>query len=60
MNVPLRRITEVPCECPACGWSGLTGNTEPDVDGDGSLGCPRCHTIVTIHYLPHEKGSNVV
>jgi len=38
----MQRITEVPCYCPQCAWSGVTGEAEPDVDGDGSLGCPKC------------------
>ena len=40
------KITDVPCNC-ACGWSGTVGDCEPDVDGDGSLGCPICLKIVT-------------
>ena len=32
--------------CPACSWTGSVNECEPDVDGDGSLGCPRCNAIV--------------
>ena len=27
-------------ECPRCGQRFAVGDCEPDVDGDGSLGCP--------------------
>jgi len=30
----------------ACGWSGIVDNCIPDVDGDGSLGCPKCEKVV--------------
>lgn len=43
-----RKITDVLCQCPGCGWAGTVGDCEPDVDGDGSLGCPRCNQVVTI------------
>lgn len=43
MNIrTLRRITEIPCKCPTCGWQGVTGDCKTDVDGDGNLGCPEC------------------
>ncbi len=41
------RITDVPCEC-SCGWWGIVYDCEPDVDGEGSLGCPRCLKIVEV------------
>jgi len=44
--VPLGSITDTPAKCPACGWDGRAGQCEPDVDGDGSLGCPRCNAVV--------------
>ncbi len=28
--------------CPCCGWVGIVDDCEPDVDGDGQLGCPKC------------------
>ena len=44
---PIRkRITDVACVCPVCGWTGTVGECEPDVDGDGSLGCPKCNAVV--------------
>jgi len=30
----------------SCGWCGTVGDCEPDVDGDGSLGCPVCFSVV--------------
>lgn len=39
-------ITSVPAVCQACEWQGTAGECEPDIDGDGSLGCPRCRGIV--------------
>ncbi len=41
------RITDVLCEC-SCGWRGIVYDCEPDVDGDGNLGCPRCLKIVEV------------
>lgn len=37
-----KRITDVKCKCPECRWEGTVGECEPDIDGDGSLGCPAC------------------
>jgi len=31
--------------CP-CGWEGSAYQAEPDVDGEGNLGCPLCGAIV--------------
>lgn len=42
----LRSILDVPFECLACGWKGPAVETEPDVDGDGRMGCPQCNTVV--------------
>lgn len=43
----MRSITEVQMICPNCNWTGPVADCEPDVDGDGSLGCPECEGIVT-------------
>ena len=40
------RITDVIMKCDSCGWIGPVSETEPDIDGDGSLGCPECGEIV--------------
>lgn len=37
-----------PMRCPKCSWRGPVGACEPDVDGDGSLGCPQCETVVVL------------
>lgn len=42
----MRRITDVIMCCPKCKWVGLVGETEPDFDDDGNLGCPECGNIV--------------
>lgn len=40
-------IQDVQMKCSRCGWLGSVGRCEPDVDGDGNLGCPACKTVVT-------------
>ena len=46
--MPRRSVFEIPVRCvaPECGWSGTVGEAVPDVDGDGSMGCPKCGRIV--------------
>jgi uncharacterized C2H2 Zn-finger protein len=39
------KITEALMSCPKCGWTGKVIDCEPDVDGDGSLGCPKCLAV---------------
>ena len=41
----LQRITDVRVFCPCCKWQGTIGQAEPDIDGDGSLGCPICFHV---------------
>ena len=36
----LGSILDVPMKCELCGTVTRLGDCEPDVDGDGSLGCP--------------------
>jgi len=38
-------IVNVMMRCLKCGWIGAVLDCEPDVDGDGSLGCPKCLAI---------------
>jgi hypothetical protein len=38
--VSLGRIGDVPMKCQLCGAITRLDDCEPDVDGDGSLGCP--------------------
>ena len=44
----LKSIHDVKIHCPAkaCGWRGIVAHAIPDVDGDGSLGCPLCRRVV--------------
>ena len=44
----LKSITQVKVHCPrpSCPWRGIVANTIPDVDGEGSLGCPICRAVV--------------
>lgn len=44
----MKSILEVPSHCPKCGWWGTVYDCEPDIDGDGGLGCPRCSAIIDI------------
>ncbi len=37
---PLRSILDVRMICDICGAPCRAGDCEPDVDGEGSLGCP--------------------
>ena len=48
-NNELGCILDVGVKCPVCPWSGKIGDTEPDVDGDGSPGCPNCLCNVVLH-----------
>ena len=41
-NHDLSSILDIEVKCPVCGWKGMIRDTEPDVDGDGSPGCPQC------------------
>ena len=34
--------------CRKCGWWGTVGEMEPDVDGEGSLGCPYCGSVIPV------------
>lgn len=36
----LTSILDVPIVCQLCGSTCRAGDCEPDVDGEGSLGCP--------------------
>ena len=35
-------ILDAKLECPECGLKTTVGRAIPDIDGEGSLGCPRC------------------
>lgn len=49
----MKSITSQRCGCLNCNWAGTVGDCEPDVDGDGSLGCPQCGEVVTIYADRH-------
>lgn len=44
----LQSIGSVACVCSKCNWQGCVYDCEPDVDNDGSLGCPECLTIIDV------------
>lgn len=44
--IHLKSIMDAGMFCQQCGWLGTVKDCEPDVDGDGSLGCPRCDSVV--------------
>lgn len=44
MNLP--RIGDIRLTCVHCGWWGGLYEAIPDVDGDGSYGCPDCETVL--------------
>lgn len=60
-----RSILDVPMTCQKCGWTTRAGDCIPDVDGEGSLGCPRirrgkeCRGICTGLGDPHDRSGNV-
>ncbi len=43
MTMALTSILDVKVQCGLCRWKGQVRDCEPDVDGDGSLGCPECY-----------------
>ena len=45
----LLKIGEVKTSCPICEWVGTVEECVPDVDGEGSLGCPKCEAVVITH-----------
>ena len=36
------KIIDVKLVCPVCKFITSVGEAEPDIDGDGNLGCPKC------------------
>lgn len=40
----MSNILDHELQCPYCGTIVTVGNAEPDIDGDGNLGCPFCLT----------------
>ena len=56
-NDKLGSILDAKVKCPVCGWNGTIGDAEPDVDGDGSPGCPKCLCNVIIVQAKSNKQS---
>lgn len=52
----LPSICDVPLQC-SCGWSGTVGKAEPDIDGDGGLGCPDCFSVLDCRWPVSAEGS---
>lgn len=52
-SADLRDITNVPCHCEACVWSGVTGQCDDDYDAN--LICPACGAFVAVEYNEHER-----
>ncbi|KKK92034.1 hypothetical protein LCGC14_2706970 [marine sediment metagenome] len=46
MAEKLKSILDVKLRCPECALVVKVGAAEPDIDGDGSLGCPRCFWVM--------------
>ncbi len=42
----MKSILDVKLKCPKCGLEATVGDAEPDVDGEGSLGCPKCLSVM--------------
>ena len=45
----MQKIGDVQVKCPKCGWTGTVDAMEPDVNGEGDLGCPVCLAVVEVH-----------
>ena len=44
----MKSIDEIVCYCKKCDLRFYIVDTETDVDGDGSLGCPICFAVVKV------------
>ena len=52
----LQSIGDVTVKCD-CGWEGIVAQMEPDIDGDGGLGCPVCQKVIPVIGPPgNDKG----
>lgn len=47
IETDLPSITNQPCQCSKCGWTGIVWDTE-SIDDDGNLGCPECSTVIEV------------
>lgn len=53
----MKSILDVEMKCGACGFLCTVGESEPDCDGEGSLGCPTpdCGGIMEMATPQEEK-----
>lgn len=42
----MKSILDQVVSCITCSWIGTVGECEPDINGEGDLGCPKCGTVV--------------
>lgn len=49
------RITDVKMKCPKCSFICKVDICEPDIDGDGNLGCPRCFVVLNKRVVMKER-----
>ena len=42
----MKSILDSDVKCTECGWHGIVDECIPNIDNDGSLGCPACQAIV--------------
>ena len=47
-NMRKESILDQIFQCSACNWEGTLYDCEPDVDGDGSPGCPECGLVANM------------
>ena len=57
--MPTESILDVKLKCPECTLITTVDLAEPDIDGEGSLGCPRClqvekKKVVMEEFVPKE------
>ena len=44
----MQSILDEKLKCPKCGQIITVGDADPDIDGDGSLGCPDCLVVLQL------------
>lgn len=54
---PAGSIHDATMTCDKCGWSGKVYDCEPDIDGDGGLGCPKCKSVAKMADGPTDAGT---
>lgn len=56
VQMPEKSILDVKMICPECKLVQRVGDAEPDIDGDGSLGCSRCLYVLKKKVVLEEIG----